>query len=239
MKMCLFLMDFHFFGFTVSYWHLRLSLFSRQLVFRIKKYRTAGWFLRCRYTRCPESMKHVINSRNQFIDVVSMPTIIFMEWFLLWKIPRLRYSFFFQRFSGLEYDLIFPLSSVDTMVVNGQDYRQKYWGTRSSVRSHRSLIRLLRTARFARALRCAHSFARSLTSLTPSLVGKWLIRWLLNLCFFLFWPIVDYQMHLIRITLRSDGLHSEFISLPLSCVCKYCKIEQNLQVRKTWNHSLE
>ena len=40
---------------------------------------------------------------------------------------------------------------------------------RSLVRSHRSLVRLLRTAR---ALRCAHSFARSLTSLTPSLVGK-------------------------------------------------------------------
>ena len=76
MKMCLFLMDFHFFGFTVSYRHLRLSLFSRQLVFRIEKNRTVGGFLRCRYTRCPWSMKNVINSRNQFIDVVSMPTII-------------------------------------------------------------------------------------------------------------------------------------------------------------------
>ena len=42
---------------------------------------------------------------------------------------------------------------------------------RSLVRSNRSLVRLLRTARFARALRCAHSFACSLTSLTPSLVG--------------------------------------------------------------------
>ena len=31
------------------------------------------------------------------------------------------------------------------------------------VHSHRSLIHLLRTARFARALRCAYSFARSLT----------------------------------------------------------------------------
>ena len=55
---------------------------------------------------------------------------------------------------------------------------------RSLVPSHRSLVRLLRTARFARALRCAHSFARSLTSLTPSLVGKWLIRLLFCLCFF-------------------------------------------------------
>ena len=41
---------------------------------------------------------------------------------------------------------------------------------RSLVRSHRSLIRLLRTARFARALRCAHSFARSLTR---SLRSSW------------------------------------------------------------------
>ena len=44
----------------------------------------------------------------------------------------------------------------------------------SLARSHRSLIRLLRTARFARALHCALSFARSLThSLTPELMGKW------------------------------------------------------------------
>ena len=34
--------------------------------------------------------------------------------------------------------------------------------------SHRSLIRLLRTARFARALRCGHSFVRSLTHSLPS-----------------------------------------------------------------------
>ena len=39
---------------------------------------------------------------------------------------------------------------------------------RSLILSHRSLIRLLRTARFARALRCAHSFARSLTRLLRS-----------------------------------------------------------------------
>ena len=39
---------------------------------------------------------------------------------------------------------------------------------RSLVRSHRSPVRLLRTARFARALRCAHSFARSLTHSLPS-----------------------------------------------------------------------
>ena len=45
-----------------------------------------------------------------------------------------------------------------TLVWNKQESRRKYWTTRSSVRSHRSLVRLLRTARFARALRCAHSW---------------------------------------------------------------------------------
>ena len=40
----------------------------------------------------------------------------------------------------------------------------------SLARSHRSLIRLLRTACFARALCCAHSFARSLTR---SLRSSW------------------------------------------------------------------
>ena len=56
--------------------------------------------------------------------------------------------------------------------------------TRSLVRSHRSLLRLLRTTHFARALRCAHLFAHSLTSLTPSLVGQWMIGWLFILRFF-------------------------------------------------------
>ena len=46
--------------------------------------------------------------------------------------------------------------------------RIEYWAIRSSapplfICSHRSLIRLLRAPRFARALRCAYSFARSLT----------------------------------------------------------------------------
>ena len=59
-----------------------------------------------------------------------------------------------------------------TMVDNSQEYRLQYWATRSSVRLHRSLILLLRTARLARALRCAHSLARSLTLLIPSLVGQ-------------------------------------------------------------------
>ena len=77
-----------------------------------------------------------------------------------------------------------------TMVQNNQEPRRKYWATHSSVRSYRSLIRWLRTARFARALRCAHSFARSPTSLTPSLVGKQIIRWLFYQCFF---PIFDHS----------------------------------------------
>ena len=45
----------------------------------------------------------------------------------------------------------------------------------SLIRSHCSLVCLLCTVCvtcFAHALRCAHSFVRSLTSLTPSLVGK-------------------------------------------------------------------
>ena len=55
------------------------------------------------------------------------------------------------------------------MVQNSQEYRLKYWATRSSVRS----------------------FARSLTSLTPSLVGQWMIKWPFCLCFFLFSTIVS------------------------------------------------
>ena len=44
---------------------------------------------------------------------------------------------------------------------------------RSLIRPHRSLICLLRTARFAHALHCAHSFVRSLArSLAPELMGK-------------------------------------------------------------------
>ena len=48
---------------------------------------------------------------------------------------------------------------------------------RSLVCSHHSLIRLLRTARFARALRCAHSFARSLTHSLPSSWERSLCLW--------------------------------------------------------------
>ena len=56
-------------------------------------------------------------------------------------------------------ELSFKLAVVDHLTVgqNDQEYRLEYWATRSSVRS------------FART---AHLFARSLTSLTTSLVGK-------------------------------------------------------------------
>ena len=64
---------------------------------------------------------------------------------------------------------------------------------RSLVRSYRSLVRLLRTARFARALHCAHSFARSLTSLAPSLVGKGMARRLFCLCFFFLFSTIVPQ----------------------------------------------
>lgn len=40
----------------------------------------------------------------------------------------------------------------------------------------------------------AHAFARSLTSLTPELVGMWMIRYLFFLSFcFVFWPIVHHS----------------------------------------------
>ena len=74
-----------------------------------------------------------------------------------------------------------------TLGQNGQEYRLQYWTTRSSIRL---FARLLRTTHFARTLCCAHSLDCSLTLLTPSLVGKWMIRLLFYLCFSLIWPIV-------------------------------------------------
>ena len=59
-----------------------------------------------------------------------------------------------------------------------QEYRLNYRATRSSVQS------------FACT---AHSFARSLTLLTPSLMGKWMMRWLFILGFFPFWTIVHSE----------------------------------------------
>ena len=67
----------------------------------------------------------------------------------------------------------FDFKDHNTVVFNYMKSTRRVLGhslLRSLVRSHRSLIRLLRTARFARALRCAHSFARSLTR---SLRSSW------------------------------------------------------------------
>ena len=74
-----------------------------------------------------------------------------------------------------------------------QKPRRKYWATRLLVRSHCSFVRLLHLAHFVRAVSCAHSFARSLTLLTPLLnvVGHWMIEWLFILCFF--FSILDHS----------------------------------------------
>ena len=73
------------------------------------------------------------------------------------------YSFYERRPS-------FPLFLPRTVIQNLWKAGGKYWANRSSVRSHRSLIRLLRTARFASAHRRAHSLARTLTH---SLWSSW------------------------------------------------------------------
>ena len=62
-----------------------------------------------------------------------------------------------------------------TVVQNSQELGFTYWATCLSIRSYRSLIRLFRTAPFARAIRCA-SFGRSLTHSLPS---SWESGWLL------------------------------------------------------------
>ena len=62
-------------------------------------------------------------------------------------------------------------------------------GDVSTVCLHRLLICFLRTAHFARMLRCAHSFARSLTLLTPKHMGKCTIQCLvLNHSLTVGWP---------------------------------------------------
>ena len=68
--------------------------------------------------------------------------------------------------------VILSTNNLSTMVENRKEHRCKYWATRWCVGSHCSLVRLIRTDCFARTLRWAHSFACSLTSLTPSLVGQ-------------------------------------------------------------------
>ena len=58
-----------------------------------------------------------------------------------------------------------------TVGQSNQEYGLKYWAIRSSVRSHHSLVHLLCTTCFARALRCAHSLAHFAHSLT---VNDWM-----------------------------------------------------------------
>ena len=50
--------------------------------------------------------------------------------------------------------------------------RVEYCPVRSFVFSHFSLLLSLGNARFARVLRCAHSFARTAHSLAPELIEK-------------------------------------------------------------------
>ena len=134
-----------------------------------------------------------------------------------------------------------------TVVWKRQESWCKYRATCFSVRSCRSLIRLLRTARFLHALRCAHSFAPSLTLLTPKLVGKWEF-----LCFRirLFWIIVRwltslvYAQHTSRkwfvYQMRSNWLVSE---LSLEWIesrfpCYMVPFLSNRQIFKTFNSCL-
>ena len=76
--------------------------------------------------------------------------------------------------SGLRLTWWRRLADRRTMVWNKQEYRRKYWAVRSLVRSHRSLVRLLQTARFACALRCAHWFAHFAHSLAHGKVNDWM-----------------------------------------------------------------
>ena len=77
------------------------------------------------------------------------------------------------------------LQTSTSMVQNSQKYRRKYWA-RSLVRSPRSLVRLLRTTRFARALpRSLAHFARSQARGT---VNNWMA--IHSVFFFLFWTKV-------------------------------------------------
>ena len=65
-----------------------------------------------------------------------------------------------------------PMNDHNKVGQNNQESRLQYWATRSSVCSFARTAHSLSLLHPARALRCAHSFARSLTSLTPLLVGQ-------------------------------------------------------------------
>ena len=77
-------------------------------------------------------------------------------WILMWKT--------FWGFNWGEYSIL--LLHSHTVGQNNQKSRCKYWATCLSICSHHSLVHLLRTACFTRALPCAHLFARSLSSLS-------------------------------------------------------------------------
>ena len=66
---------------------------------------------------------------------------------------------------------VFLMNALWVRIIKNPDEELCHLFVHLLVCSHHSLIRLLRTA-------------HSLTSLTPLLVGKWLIRWLFCLCFF-------------------------------------------------------
>ena len=74
------------------------------------------------------------------------------------------------------------------------EYRIKYWATRSSVGSFTHTTHL-----FAWSAALTRSLARLLTSLTPSLVRIWIIRWLFCLCFFPFSTIVISLLDAVKI----------------------------------------
>ena len=79
-------------------------------------------------------------------------------------------------------------SHQSTVGQNSQQYRLKYWATHSSVRS---FVRTTHLFACSRAL-----LARSLTLLTPSLMGKWTSRWLYILCFLFYsGPLCKEELH--------------------------------------------
>ena len=82
-----------------------------------------------------------------------------------------------------------------------------------SLALHRSLVRLLRPVLFARYSR---SFACSLTSLTPLLVGKWMVRWLFILCFYRIWTIVPGRNLQKKVDKSPKGhpIYDHALSLP-------------------------
>ena len=75
----------------------------------------------------------------------------------------------------------------------------------------------------AHSLACtAHSLACSALlahSLTPELMGKWMIRWLFLLCFFLFWTIVHGSMWRKKEKMSSVPFICVFASLYTVSVC--------------------